>query len=47
MAGPAAGVVAQNLGIASAFLASTVTALCAAALVWYARFSPRYSSPRG
>jgi MFS family permease len=42
VAGPAAGVVAQNFGVASAFVASAAMALCAAGLAWYARFSPRY-----
>jgi MFS family permease len=42
IAAPAAGVVAQSFGVASAFLGSTVTALCAAALVGYARTSPHY-----
>jgi MFS family permease len=41
LAGPTSGVVAQNFGTASAFLTSTVTALLAAALAWYARQGQR------
>jgi MFS family permease len=42
IAGPTAGVVAQNFGVSAAFLASAAMALCAVGLVWYARVSPRY-----
>jgi MFS family permease len=41
LAGPTSGVVAQNLGTPSAFMTSTVTALLAAALAWYAFFGQR------
>jgi MFS family permease len=43
VAGPTAGVVAQNFGVSSSFLFSAAVALCAAGLAWYARFSPRYT----